>query len=339
MNSDPDQNAGHYIHRINYNRRERMVGFFVFSALLLFAMLLVFGAKSQHLFEQRAVFYFDVQSSEGISPGVVVRFLGTEVGQISDLSIVHGRKIHVAIEVYAQYHDLIRSDAKVIVNRLVGIGSALIEIESVAIDAPVLQDGATLPVEETPSLNDLVLGIARFFQYADTDVLSRFEVILPKLERTLEDAQRIIGQIATGHGTLGAAVFDLKVEQELKTVVLSGANILTEAQALLSVAEQRLVELGPVINSAGVAVNDVKDASQKLPEIMAEIKQTIALTNTALRLINKELRQIPGIGLDARRALNRADRLLQSTQNIWPLSSGIEKPAARPLIPAHPIHD
>ena len=339
MNNDPVKSSGHYIHRIEYNRRERMVGLFVFSALLLFAALIVISAKSQHFFEQRATFFFDVQSSEGISQGSVVTFLGTEVGKVSDLSFTHGRKIHVAIEVYKGHHELIRSDAKVIVNRLVGIGNALIEIQAGSVDAPLLADGAKIPVEETPSLNDLVLGIARFFQSADTDLLSKFDAILPKLEQTIDNAQKIIAQIATGQGTLGAAVFDLKVEQDMRTIVQSGAEIIVEAGSILSVAEQRLVELEPVIAGAETVVHDVQGATQSLPEMVVEIKKTIALTKTALTLINEELRHLPGIGLDARRTLNRADNLLEGTQNIWPLSTVIQESDSKPLIPIHPVHE
>lgn len=340
MKTDPVKSTGHYIHRISYNRRERLVGLFVFSALVLFSALIVISGKSQHLFEKHVTFYIEVDSSEGISPGSVVKVLGAEVGTVSDLSLAQGRKIRVAIEVYEDQRALIRTDAKAIVNRLVSISNALIEIESESSIAPMLPDGATIPVEETPSLNDLLLGIASIIQSADNkDLLTKFEAILPKLEQTVENVDKIIAQIATGQGTLGAAVFDQGVEQEMRTVVTSGAEILSEAEGIVGVARQRLVDLEPILTDAAHVAHDMHGITQGLPDTVAELKKTIALTNIALSLINDELLHLPGAALDARRTLTRADRVLESAQNTWPLSANIQTPVSSQLIPPHPVHD
>ena len=340
MNTDPEKKTGHHLHRITYNHRERVVGFFVFSAFVLLLFFIFISVKNQHLFEKRVTFYIDVDSSEGISQGSIVTALGAEVGLVSSLSLAKGRKIRVAIEVYEGQRALIRKDARVIVNRLTNIGNALIEIESDSVDAPMLTDGALIPVEETPSLNDLLLGIANLIQSADKNsLLSKFEAILPKLERTIENAYKIIEQIATGHGTLGAAIFDQGVEQDLKVVVKSGAELLTEAEGIISIAKQRLVDIEPVLVDAKYVVHDVRGVSQSLPEIVEELKQTIILTRTALTLINEELHQIPGVALDAKRTLTKTEGLVDSVQSTWPLSTDIQKPVSNQLIPPHPIHD
>jgi phospholipid/cholesterol/gamma-HCH transport system substrate-binding protein len=339
METDPNKSSEHYIHRLNYNRRERMVGVFVFFAVVLFAVLIVVGGKSQHLFEKRVTFYIDVHSSEGISPGNVVKILGSDVGQVVDLWLVRGRKIRVEIEVYERRHNLVRADAEATVNRLTGIGNALIEIEPGSVDQPVLADGSIIPVHETPSLNELVLGIARIIESADKTFMTKIEAILPDLEQTVGDAQKIIAQIATGHGTVGAAVFDQDVEQDLKRVVKSGAEILQEADGLLRVVRQRFIDLEPVIANAALVTDDVHRVTKSLPEMVVELKKTIVLTNAAMTLVNEELRDLPGLTLELRRTLARADRLLQSTQNIWPLSTAVPEHESRKLIPPHAIHD
>ena len=339
METDPSKSPGHYIHRINYNRRERMVGVFVFFALVLFAALIIISGNSQHLFEKRVTFYIDVNSGEGINEGSTVRLLGAEVGEVSDLSLAHGRKIHVALEIYQGDQALIRSDAKVVINRLVTIGNASIEIEPGSINAPMLSDGSTIPVEETPSLNELVLNIARLFQSLDTDLLTQLDTMLPKLEKTVDNAQKIIAQIASGQGTLGAAVFDTSVEQEMRQVVESGAQILSEAEGIVSIASQRLVELKPVISGTAHVINDLQGTTQNLPEIIADLKKTITLTHTALNLLNEELHHLPGTVFEARRTLNRADSLLEGAQDQWPLSTLVQEPSFSPLIPVQPTYE
>lgn len=338
MNIDSETHMGKYIHKVSYNRQERVVGFFVFSAFILFLALIVISGKSQHLFEKRVIYYMDVMSTEGISQGTVVKALGSDVGIVSELNLTHDRKIRVTIEVYQGSRILVREGAKVIVNRLANISEALIEIKSDSIDAPVLANGSVMPVEETPSLNDLLLGIAHIIQSADKhDLLTKFETLLPKLELTIENAHKIIAQIATGHGVLGAAVFDTKVEKELKTVVTSGAEILQEAEGIISLSKQRLRQVEPLLDDVKYITNDIRGASQGLPAMVMELNKIIAQANTALTLINRELEDIPGTVTDARRTLTKTGRLIDSAQSTWPLSNDIEKNKPELLIPVHPM--
>lgn len=340
MNTDAENKTGHYRHKATYNSRERIVGLFVFSAVVLILALIIISGRSQHFFEKRITFYMNVNSSEGISLGSIIKALGTEVGQVSGLSLMQGRKIRVTIEVYERQRILIRADAKVIVNRLASINDALIEIQPGSVDVPVLPDGATIPVEETPSLNDLLLGIAHIIQSADKhDLLTKLETLLPKLELTIENAHKIIAQIATGHGVLGAAVFDKNVEKELKIVVSSGAEILHEAEGIVSLAKQRLIQIEPLLNDAKYITGDIRNTAQHFPAMVRELSEIIDQANSALILINGELENIPGTVMDARRTLNKTDRLIESTQNTWPLSRHVEKNKPNQLIPVHPSHD
>jgi len=335
-----EKDTGQYIHRITYNYRERLVGFFVFFGFLLFLSFIVVSVKNQHLFEKRVLFYIEVNSSDGISQGSTVTALGTEVGIVSSLSLSDNHKIKVAIEVYEQQRRFIRTGATALVNRLTNIGNAQIEIKSKLNDAPILAAGSTIPVEETPSLNDLLLGIANLIQSANSkSLLKKFEGFLPKAEETLGNIHGIIAQIATGHGVLGAAVFDKKVEKELKVVVKSGAEILSEAEGIISIAKQRLVQLEPILQDAKYMTHDLRGASQSIPEMIKELNAIIVQTKTALTLINGELQDIPGVGLDAKRTLSKAGQLLDSVQNTWPLSKNKTPSTAKQLIAPHSSYE
>lgn len=327
--STPEQ----YLHRVVYNYRERLVGLFVFSGFILLLLFIVISVKNQHLFERRVIFYIELNSSEGINQGSVVTVLGTEVGRVTSLNLAQDHKIRVTIAVYEQHRRLIRTGARAIVNRLTNIGSALIEIRSDSIDAPVLPGGSLLAVEETPSLNDLLLGLANIVQSADNnDLLNKFENILPKVEQTLANIHQIIAQIASGHGTLGAAVFDQQVEQDLKVVVKTGAELLTEAEGMMSIAKQRLVQLEPVLQDAQYMTHDLRGASANIPLMIKEVNEIIAQIQTALSLINGELQQMPGIAVDAKRTLSKTGQLLDSVQNTWPLSGKDSAVSSKQLI-------
>jgi len=340
MNKDSEKNTGQYIQQTTYDYRERLVGFFVLFGFILFLFFIFVSVQNQHLFEKRVKFYIEVNSSDGISPGSIVTALGTEVGRVDSLNLAQNHKIRVTIEVYEQQRKFIRAGATALVNRLTNIGNALIEIESESIDAPMLEAGSTIPVDETPSLNDLLLGLANLVQSADNNnLLSKFEDILPKVEETLGNVHEIIAQIASGHGTLGAAVFDKQVEKELKVVVTSGAEILSEAEGIISIAKQRLVQMGPVLTDVKHITHDMKGASQSLPEMVKELHEIIAQAKTAIILINGELQDIPGVALNAKRTLSKTDQLLDSVQNTWPLSGNSSTSTHRQLIAPHSSYD
>jgi len=340
MNNQSNKSTEQYVHQLSYNYRERLVGFFVFLGFILFLGFIVVSVKNQHLFEKRVTFYIEVNSSDGITQGSIVTALGTEVGLVSSLSLAPNHKVRVAIEVYEEQHRLIRVGATALVNRLTNIGSAQIEIASSIIDAPLLEAGSTLPVEETPSLNDLLLGIANLIQTANNkDLFNKVEGILPKVEETLTNIHGIIAQIATGHGVLGAAVFDQGVERELKVVVRSGAEILSEAEGIISVAKKRLVQLEPILSDAKYMTHDLRGASEALPEMVQELHAIIAQAKIALTLINGELYEIPGVAIDAKRTLTKTDQILESVQELWPLSKKRSKSTSNQLIAPHSSYD
>ncbi len=338
MNKQVEISTEQYIHQTSYSYREKLVGFFVFFGFILLLGFIAISVNNQHLFEKRVMYYIDVSSSDGIIPGSVVTALGVEVGMVSNLELASDHKIRVAIEVYEDQRRFIRKGAMALVNRLTNIGNAQIEITSSLVSAPILEAGSIIPVKETPSLNDLLLGIASLIHSANNrDLLDKAEGILPKVEQTLGDIHTIIAQIATGHGVLGAAVFDQGVEEELKVVVKSGAEILSEAEGIISVATQRLIQLEPIFQDMKYIAKDVQGASKKLPKMVEELNSIIAQAKTALVLINGELQEIPGVARDAKRALSKTDKLLDSVHNIWPLATD-EKPSGQ-LIPPHSSYE
>jgi len=340
MAINSENNSGYHQQQITYNHRERMVGFFVFSGFVLFLLFILISVKNQHLFEKRVEFYIDVNSSEGITEGSVVKALGVEVGSVSALNLIEARKVRVTIEVYEQQRKFIRKGATALVNRLTNIGSALIEIESDSMQVTMLKPGSIIPVEETPSLNDLLLDIASLIQSVNNkNLFVKFESILPKVEQTLGNVHEIIAQIASGHGTLGAAVFDQQVESDLKVVVKSGADILSEAEGIISIAKKRLLQLEPVLSDAQSISSELRGTAQNIPEMVVELNGIIKQIKTALALVNGELENIPGVAVDVRRTLSKTDQLLEGIQSIWPLSKKEPKQGVKHLIEPHAYYE
>lgn len=334
------KNDNHYIHHVSYSYRERIIGIFLFLGLILFLFFIVLSVKNEHLFEKQARYYINVDSSEGISRGDIVKALGIEIGRVSDLNLSKEGKIKVAIEVYEKRQSLVRVGARAKINRLTNIGNALIEITFDSVDAAILPANSTIPIDETASLNDLLLSMANLIQRADKEnLLSRIDTMLPKLEYSLKNMHLIIEQVASGRGTLGAAIFDENVEDDLRIVVESGADILSESQSVINIVKQGLIQIEPVLKETRFMIKDVRKVSQSLPKLVKELREMVAQTNTALIMVNNELNQISGVSIDVKRTLSKTNRLLDSVQNTWPLSNNVQKTNQPLLIPVHSNHE
>ena len=344
----------HYIHQTNYTQRERMVGLFIFFSFILFLFFIIISVTNEHLFEKRVTFYIHVNNSEGISQGATVKALGMKIGNVSSLNHSPEGKIKITLDVYEKQRALIKVGAKAVVNRLTSIGNASIEIQSDSGESPMLAIGSTIPVHKTASLNDLIFSIANIIQATNSKkLLGKVDTMLPKLEETMSNLHIIVEQISSGHGMVGAAVFDKGMEKDLKVAVKSGTHILIQSQKTLTVATQRLVELeallkntnqrvvqlDPLLKNTNGLVKDMQGISKNLPEVVKELRQIITQTNIALTLLNKELKDIPGVTTDVKRTLSKTNRLLDSVQNTWPLSDNIQKTKPPLLIAPHSNHE
>jgi len=56
-------------------------------------------------------------------------------------------------------------------------------------------------------------------------------------------------------------------------------------------------------------------------------------------LVNGELKDMPGVALDAKRTLSKTGRLLDSVQNTWPLSKNNPAASANKIIAPQASYD
>ncbi|MBI2383712.1 MAG: MCE family protein [Gammaproteobacteria bacterium] len=315
MSTTPDgtQPRVHYIHRTSYTFQERLVGAFVLSALALGLVMFAYSREAATMFAKKFTLAAQFKNAQGLAEDAKVEISGVEVGRVRSIGITESNEIRVELELLERFHPLVREDSKAAMSKLALIGKANIEIRAGNPARPQLPDGATLPVEEPLSLEQIMADIAPVVQNF-TRLLERLNqsmetldprdvgTTLKSLQATLANTEKITGQIAAGRGAAGRLLSDPDVERDLATSMRLLASTLAEA-------ERQVQALAPVMDNTQAATGDVRLAARELPDLMVRTRLLMEQINLTLRAV----------------------------QGTWPLSASVPQPAPQLVVQPGPM--
>jgi len=333
----------HYIHRMNYTARERVVGAFVLVALALLIGMLFAGGKSAHWFEERIYYHLFLKNAQGLGIESPVKISGIEVGRVSSLGISSDNRIHVTFFIYERFRDLVRADSRAAVGKLSIVGNATIDISAGSPEAELVPDGAILMAEEPLSLDELlaeltpvmeevkrtvegISGIVAAIDPEDTGATSR------DLAATLANLRQISEQVADGGGALGRLLYDERLERHLEDGVASFDSTLARA-------DRRMQELEPVLTEMTTLAGDTRQLVQRLTGLAESSTRLVEQMHGTVETVNVEMQQIPELMGRMQRLMDSTDRTLEGIQRIWPLSRAVQQPDTRRLIEVQPGHE
>lgn len=320
-----------------YSARERLAGAFIIAAVLLLVAALAFSSQIAFLLADTFELHAEIDTAEGVSTDSVVKYAGIEIGKVTAVELAPDGRISLTLKIREKYHDLVRKDSTAVLNRLALLGDVTVNITRGDRRAPPLADGALIPVRETPTLDTLISRLAPAVDdiVTTTDQVSAIvEAIEPEsvariaadLRLAVGDVRRLARQIGDGQGTLGRLFND----EQLATDAASSVRRLS---GVLKLTEIRLRELEPVL----------ANAAARTAEMEALLAETTALVDTldgAVESFNADQQgAISGVLLEARSALDEAEKTLLAIRSTWPFSSNA--PAEEPIeaLPPQPPAD
>lgn len=337
---DAQTSRVHYIHRLDYGARERLVGAFVLGAVALLLMLLVYGQEATRLFQDDFELHAYLRNAQGVTRGTQVRVSGVEVGRVESIDITDDNRIHVTMEILERFHNLLRTDSRGELSKLSVIGDATIEIAAGSPEKPLIEDGATIPVEEPlsldellaevqPALDNLNQTVTRINELAQSIDPDHVASIVTDLQATAENLAGATSAIDAGEGTLGRLVHDRALSGDVVDAFASLKRTLDETEA-------RVAQLRPVLDSAEQVGRDAAETSKNLPGTMAEMRRLMENVNGALDSVRYELDQLPELMRETRGVMRRTDETLRAVQYTWPISSSLPEEEREQRVPVRP---
>lgn len=336
MADNKEQGQVHYIHRLSYTARERLVGAFVLIAIALVFLMLVFNKQTARLFEKKFTVYTYMHNAQGVSTDTHVFVSGLDVGNVQAETLAPDNRILVTMQILERFHKLIRTDSRAKMSNLSVLGNTNLEIKIGSPDHPEVQDGAVLPLDEpmsmdqmmsqvSPVLEDVKSTLARVNEVSQSVDPKDVSATLRNLAAVTANLKIITTQVSSGQGAAGKLLFDPQTAADTAAAIKALAATLKETQA-------RLAEIQPLIKNANAASADI-------PGLVAQSRKLVTQLNVTMGTVNYQLQALPDMVARTRQILDQTDTTLQAIQNTWPISSSVAKKPDNTLTPVQPPND
>lgn len=295
------------------------VGLFVIAVLALALAFLVYVLHARGFFEQRLHLQLAAASAEGISPGMPLTFSGMPIGQVTSVNLNEAGGIVIKAEVSKSGARWLRTDSSFNLDKPL-VGGAKIKISSPDLSSPQLPDNSTVlllvsdPTQEIPLLIERVKNIL-----ANVEHITRQD---GELNGTLANAKTITARMSGKYGVLEGV---LGSEENARPVVNSLKNLegltaklnevsakvdamlaktdrwlfaadgvseqskqaLVQVRAMLADAQGSLKRVDELLKNAVAISADVKDGTQDLAKLRADIDDSVRKANDLLNDINR----------------------------------------------------
>lgn len=320
---------GHYIHTVTYSYRERLVGAFVLAGVLGLLALVAINITSNHLLERKILFQGYLNNGEGITANTAVRIAGIEAGHVLSVGMTKTDKVRVKMFIYKRFQDGIHANAVATLNRLSVLGAPTIDISPGATSTPMLPDNATIKMRETPSVNEVMEGFAHLLYSADK---GQHKMLVADLAHTVENLNAITSQIRKGKGAAGTLVYDDQFNRKMVDSVDS-------LNRVLAATSKRLAQMEPLLAQSKALLANLKTASAQIPDLVSEARDATDQARQTLTLLNTEMKALPDFMVRTDLLLLNANELINAIENIWPVSSALQRPQDKGLIRPQTAHE
>jgi phospholipid/cholesterol/gamma-HCH transport system substrate-binding protein len=186
------------------------VGLLVVAASIALALLvLLMSGPIDGLLHSKITIYARVTNASDLQPGAAVNLEGVMIGTVKRIRINMAypqTPVEIRMRVSTQYIRALHTDSIVTLDTVGVLGDTVVDIDSTHATGPLLADGDSMVVAQTPSIQDVVRS--------SQSTIVQINSILSRLQE-LTDA------INTGQGTLGMLVHNPKMYNQAVTALAS----------------------------------------------------------------------------------------------------------------------
>ena len=227
--------------------------------------------------------YFE--NSAGLKNGAPVNLDGVTVGNVVAINVDRSRPltpVEVVMKINAQRAKDIPADAKASLETAGVLGDTMVDIDSRQAVGPPVQNGAMLPTNETPDLQDVIQASQGTIQQLDT-ILGKVNDLVGTLNsdkgsigmlinnrelydkgiKTLDQLSALVDYVSNGQGSLGKLIKDDTMYNRLNHMVAQADDITTGLNQGKGTAGKLLKD--------DTLYNELKSTTHNLDEITATI--------------------------------------------------------------------
>lgn len=288
------------------NKMHFKVGLFAAASLFLAGVFLVYLLHARGFFEDTFHLQLAAASADGVAPGVPVVFSGIEIGSVTSLGLNDNGGIVIHAEFLERNARWLKENSTFTLDKPI-VGGAKIRVESPDLDAPALPDNSTMLLlssdisKEIPVLVERVKAIL-----ANVEHLTRKD---GEIHATLANVQTMTGRMTGEYGMLegllgspekARAVTDALDKTRDLIARLDGMTAKTDqwlyaqdgvaaqVRQMLADAQASLKKADALMANAVEISADVKEGTQDIAALRAEIDDAVRKANALVNEINKK---------------------------------------------------
>ncbi len=232
---------------------ELRVGITVLLASVTLAILVFLMRGTTGFFTTRITLVTYFTNAEGLRSGQGVDLQGVSIGNVRSVTVTDDPRyastpVKVVMRINKKYQLYVRSDAKATILTQGVLGESYVDIDNTGAKGPPVHDGSILPSANAPDFQDVVR--------ASQTTLQNLDVLVKRVDR-------IVAQVETGKGSLGAFIND-------PVFYNRAVAILDEAQSMLNDVRSGKGMVGKLLTDEEMAKkfeNDVDMLSQMVDDI------------------------------------------------------------------------
>ena len=301
------------------NKLHFKVGLFAAASLLLAGIFMVYLLHARGFFERTYHLQLAAASADGVAPGVPVVFSGIEIGRVTTLGLNDSGGIVIRAEFLERNAKWLKENSTFTLDKPI-VGGAKIRVDSPNLNAPALPDNSTMLLLSSDISKEIPVLVERVKAILDNvEHLTRKD---GEISATLVNVKTVTGRMTGEYGMLESilgspekarAVTDSLDKTRALITKLDGLALkmdgmatktdqwlfaqdgvaeqtrasLAQVRLMLTDAQSSLKKADALMANAVEISADVKEGTQDIAALRAEIDDAVRKANGLVNEINK----------------------------------------------------
>jgi len=299
------------------NKLHFKVGLFALASLLLGVAFVGYLLHARGFFEDTFHLQLAASSADGVAPGVPIVFSGIEIGRVTTLGLNDSGGIVIRAEFLGRNAKWLKETSTFTLDKPL-VGGAKIRVESPDLNAPALPDNSTMLLLRSDISKEIPLLVERV-----KSILANVEHLTRKdgeINATLANVKTLTGRMTGEYGMLEGVLGSPEKARAVTDSLDKTRALITKLDSLAAKTDQWLFAPN------GVAENTRESLAQvrlMLNDAQSSLKKADALMANAVEIsanVKDGTQDIAALRAEIDDAVRKASALVNEINKKWPFA-------------------
>jgi len=299
------------------NKLHFKVGLFALASLLLGVAFVGYLLHARGFFEDTFHLQLAASSADGVAPGVPIVFSGIEIGRVTTLGLNDSGGIVIRAEFLGRNAKWLKENSTFTLDKPL-VGGAKIRVESPDLNAPALPDNSTMLLLSSDVSKEIPLLVERV-----KTILANVERLTRKdgeINATLANVKTLTGRMTGEYGMLEGVLGSPEKARAVTDSLDKTRALITKLDSLAAKTDQWLFAPN------GVAENTRESLAQvrlMLNDAQSSLKKADALMANAVEIsanVKDGTQDIAALRAEIDDAVRKASALVNEINKKWPFA-------------------